>query len=95
MLESNKGHVVNIASMAGWVGCNGLVDYCSSKFAAVGFDEALRLELKVKKARQGREGTLTGWGVESRGSTAIHEWRRADTGKGDECYEAVQRLLLV
>ncbi|XP_042869558.1 protein dhs-3-like [Penaeus japonicus] len=47
MLESNKGHVVNIASMAGWVGCNGLVDYCSSKFAAVGFDEALRLELKA------------------------------------------------
>lgn len=47
MLLSNKGHIVNIASMAGWLGCNGLVDYCSSKFAAVGFDEALRLELKV------------------------------------------------
>ncbi|XP_047480317.1 short-chain dehydrogenase/reductase family 16C member 6-like [Penaeus chinensis] len=47
MMDSNKGHIVNIASMAGWVGCNGLVDYCSSKFAAVGFDEGLKLELKV------------------------------------------------
>ncbi|MDK2413478.1 SDR family NAD(P)-dependent oxidoreductase, partial [Aphanizomenon sp. 202] len=47
MLDSNKGHIVNVASMAGWLGCNSLVDYCSSKFAAVGFDEALKLELKV------------------------------------------------
>ncbi|XP_068236659.1 short-chain dehydrogenase/reductase family 16C member 6-like [Palaemon carinicauda] len=50
MLLSNRGHIVSIASMAGWIGANGLVDYCSSKFAAVGFDEALRLELKAEGA---------------------------------------------
>ena len=47
MLEENSGHVVTIASMAGIVGVTKLVDYCSSKFAAVGFDESLRLELHV------------------------------------------------
>ena len=45
MKEHNHGHIVTIASIAGIVGCNNLVDYCSSKFANVGFNEALTLEL--------------------------------------------------
>lgn len=47
MLENDHGHIVTIASLAGHVGISKLVDYCASKFAAVGFDEALRLELEV------------------------------------------------
>jgi all-trans-retinol dehydrogenase (NAD+) len=47
MLEKDHGHIVSIASMAGHVGIPKLIDYCSSKFAAVGFDEALRLELEM------------------------------------------------
>lgn len=47
MISSNKGHIVTIASVAGLAGVNKLADYCASKFAAVGFDESLRLELKV------------------------------------------------
>ncbi|XP_072945111.1 estradiol 17-beta-dehydrogenase 11-like [Epargyreus clarus] len=50
MIEHNNGHIVTIASMAGHVGVAKLVDYCSSKAAACGFDEALRLELEVKGA---------------------------------------------
>ncbi|XP_014480778.1 PREDICTED: short-chain dehydrogenase/reductase family 16C member 6-like [Dinoponera quadriceps] len=46
MMESNKGHIVSIASLAGHCGVPKLVDYCASKFAAVGFDEALRIELE-------------------------------------------------
>lgn len=46
MIERNHGHIVNVASMAGLVGLHKLVDYCSSKFAAVGFHLALRLELE-------------------------------------------------
>ncbi|XP_035783341.1 short-chain dehydrogenase/reductase family 16C member 6-like [Anopheles albimanus] len=46
MLKHDHGHIVTIASLAGHVGISKLVDYCSSKFAAVGFDEALRLELE-------------------------------------------------
>nr|CAI5839036.1 unnamed protein product [Callosobruchus analis] len=46
MIERDQGHIVTVASMAGYVGVSKLVDYCSSKFAAVGFDEALRVELE-------------------------------------------------
>lgn len=48
MLEKNHGHVVSIASAAGLAGVNGLCDYCASKFGAVGFQEALHLELKAQ-----------------------------------------------
>lgn len=45
MQESNHGHIVSIASMAGQSGVVRLTDYCASKFAAVGFEESLRMEL--------------------------------------------------
>ncbi len=41
MLEHNHGHIVTIASAAGFAGMPLLVDYCSSKFAAIGLHEAL------------------------------------------------------
>ncbi len=46
MLACGAGHVVNIASAAGLAGVPRLTDYSASKFAVVGFDESLRLELK-------------------------------------------------
>ena len=49
MLKKNQGHIVTIASCAGLFGVPGLADYCSSKFAAVGFDETLRLEMVALK----------------------------------------------
>ncbi|XP_011864301.1 PREDICTED: short-chain dehydrogenase/reductase family 16C member 6 isoform X2 [Vollenhovia emeryi] len=48
MLENNKGHIVSVASLAGQCGVPKLVDYCTSKFAAMGFDEALRIELEYE-----------------------------------------------
>ena len=45
MIEKNHGHIVTIASLAGHLGMKGLVDYCASKFAAVGLDDALYHEL--------------------------------------------------
>jgi all-trans-retinol dehydrogenase (NAD+) len=51
MIKQNSGHVVTIASAAGIIGVRGLADYCASKFAAVGFDESLRMELgRLKSA---------------------------------------------
>lgn len=49
MIEKNHGHIVTIASVAGFIGVNGLADYCASKFGAVGFDESLRMELNQLK----------------------------------------------
>jgi len=55
MLSRNHGHIVTIASAAGFSGTAGLVDYCTSKFAAVGFDESLRNELYA----MGKSGVKT------------------------------------
>lgn len=46
MIERDSGHIVTVASAAGLAGTARLTDYCASKFAAVGFDESLRLELR-------------------------------------------------
>jgi all-trans-retinol dehydrogenase (NAD+) len=46
MLARDQGHIVTISSAAGIVGTARLVDYSASKWAAMGFDEALRLELR-------------------------------------------------
>ena len=74
MMANNHGHIVTVASIAGWVCCylllspavhinyyqpqagaSGLVDYCASKFGAVGLDESLRAEFK----KLGMTGKLT------------------------------------
>ena len=49
MIERDHGKIVTIASAAGLVGVAGLCDYCASKYAAIGFNEALRLELRKQK----------------------------------------------
>jgi all-trans-retinol dehydrogenase (NAD+) len=45
MIARDHGYIVTIASCAGLFGTNGLVDYCASKFAAVGIHESLQVEL--------------------------------------------------
>jgi all-trans-retinol dehydrogenase (NAD+) len=46
MIERGEGHVVTIASSGGLIGTARLTDYCATKFAAVGFDEAMRIEFR-------------------------------------------------
>ncbi|XP_064415494.1 17-beta-hydroxysteroid dehydrogenase 13 isoform X3 [Latimeria chalumnae] len=45
MMKNNHGHIVTVASAGGHFGTAFLVDYSSSKFAAVGFHEALTAEM--------------------------------------------------
>jgi all-trans-retinol dehydrogenase (NAD+) len=47
MIERGRGHIVTIASAGGFIGTPRLSAYAASKFAAVGFDEALRMEMKA------------------------------------------------
>jgi len=47
MIERNCGHIVTIASAAALVGVPKLSDYAASKWAAMGFDESLRGELRT------------------------------------------------
>lgn len=46
MKAKRSGYIVNTSSLAGLIGVFGYTDYCASKFALVGFSEALRGELK-------------------------------------------------
>jgi 3-dehydrosphinganine reductase len=46
MLERRSGIIVNIASIAAFIGAYGYTAYSASKFAARGFSDVLRLELK-------------------------------------------------
>jgi len=46
MLPRGRGHIVNIASAAGRVAVPGEAVYTATKHAVVGFDEALRVELR-------------------------------------------------
>jgi uncharacterized protein len=46
MLERRRGHLVNVASIAGKLGVGHHTHYCASKFAMVGFSEALWFELR-------------------------------------------------
>lgn len=47
MMKNNHGHIITIASVAGLFGAAGLVDYCVSKFGAVGIHESLTSEVSI------------------------------------------------
>ena len=46
MIKQKKGHIVTTASMASFVGCAGLVDYCATKAGVLSLHEGLTQELK-------------------------------------------------
>lgn len=45
MLERGRGTIVNVASITGLMGFARMAGYCATKFALVGFSEALRTEV--------------------------------------------------
>jgi 3-dehydrosphinganine reductase len=46
MLERGSGHIVNVSSMAGFIGAFGYSAYGAAKYAVRGLSDVLRLELK-------------------------------------------------
>jgi 3-dehydrosphinganine reductase len=47
MLQRKSGYIVNISSLAGFIGVFGYTAYGASKFAVRGFSDALRAEMKL------------------------------------------------
>jgi len=58
MIEKAEGHIVNVASAGGLMAVAGLTSYCASKFAVVGFTEALRAELRKMRHKKIRTTTV-------------------------------------
>lgn len=50
MIERDRGHIATIASASAFVGVAKLSDYAPSKWAAYGFNESLRMELRRQKS---------------------------------------------
>jgi NAD(P)-dependent dehydrogenase (short-subunit alcohol dehydrogenase family) len=46
MVPRRRGHVINIASLAGELNIVGLASYCASKHAVIGFTDSARLEYR-------------------------------------------------
>jgi 3-dehydrosphinganine reductase len=46
MIERRGGHIVNVSSVAGFMGIFGYTAYSSAKYAVMGFSEALRSEMR-------------------------------------------------
>ncbi len=46
MITRRSGHIVNVSSVAGFMGVFGYTAYSSAKYAVIGFSEALRSEMK-------------------------------------------------
>lgn len=46
MVARGSGHIINISSVAGWIGAQGLSAYVASKFGLRGFSESLANELR-------------------------------------------------
>jgi len=51
MVSKGSGHIVNISSIAGFLGAYGYSSYGSSKFAVRGFSDIIRSELKLHHIR--------------------------------------------
>lgn len=51
MIARQKGHIVNISSVAGWSALPGLTHYAASKFGLRGFSEGLFDEVKAYKVK--------------------------------------------
>lgn len=51
MMQRGSGHIINISSMAGYMGVFGYTAYGATKYAVAGFSEALRAEMKPRGIR--------------------------------------------
>lgn len=95
MIAKNKGHIITIASLAGHVGVSKLVDYCSSKYAAVGFDESLRMELEDQGVTGVKTTAICPYFIRSTGMFGNVHSRFVSTLKlpyvADRIVEAIQR----
>jgi NAD(P)-dependent dehydrogenase (short-subunit alcohol dehydrogenase family) len=95
-MKHKGGHIVNVSSMAGFIGVFGYADYGASKFAMMGFSETLRMELKQYNIRVSvmcpPDTNTPGYELENR-TKPPETWAIGETAKLIEP-EVVARALL-
>jgi NAD(P)-dependent dehydrogenase (short-subunit alcohol dehydrogenase family) len=92
MRQQQSGFIVNVASIAGLRGYNGLGIYNASKFAVVGFSEALRQEVRpfgIRVACVEPGPYKTDWAGRS-----IHRSQAMDTQNAQSPYSKLNETLL-
>ncbi|KAJ8023639.1 17-beta-hydroxysteroid dehydrogenase 13 [Holothuria leucospilota] len=89
MLEADNGHIVTIASVAGYTGSAYLTDYTASKFAARGFDDALEFELIQVYKKKGIRQTVVNPFYVNTGLIDRYYSRFIPTLKEEEVAEAI------
>jgi 3-dehydrosphinganine reductase len=84
MAARGSGHIINVSSMAGFIGTIGYTAYCGSKFAVRGFTDTLRFELKKSNIRVSivypPDTRTPGFEVENRYKPAITKAFTEDNG---------------
>jgi NAD(P)-dependent dehydrogenase (short-subunit alcohol dehydrogenase family) len=58
MIDQNSGHIINIASLAGYVGVPRMPAYAAAKWGVLGLTESLRLEVNTVLGIKGVKFTL-------------------------------------
>ncbi len=51
LIERRSGHIVNISSIAAWLGTKGMTSYCAAKYGLRGFSESLAGDLEEFEVR--------------------------------------------
>jgi 3-dehydrosphinganine reductase len=84
MAARKSGHIINISSMAGFIGTIGYTAYCGAKFAVRGFTDTLRFELKRYGVRVSivypPDTRTPGYEIENRFKPAITKAFTEDNG---------------
>ena len=85
LTQAAPGHIVNVASIAGRLALGGSSTYCASKFALVGWSEALHHELKGHGVHVGliEPGPLPTEGFPQKAMVGHPVYRFALTSEGD------------
>lgn len=77
MVARGRGHVVNIASLAGRIATPNAAIYTATKFAVVGLTEAVRAEIHHTGVRVTAVlPTVRPWQLSTRSTVEGWEWRR-------------------
>jgi NADP-dependent 3-hydroxy acid dehydrogenase YdfG len=97
MLDRQSGHIINMASIAGWLAAPSYTVYAASKFGVRGFTEALRREVapfgvRVSGIYPGPSSTEFGWRAHGEEKPHRPHWQSMTYIPAEQVAECVLQL---